>query len=39
MTVAVHAGQVLRVDLERRFEQLPANLQQIDYAPAAPRPT
>ena len=39
MTVAVHAGQVLRVDLERRFEQLPANLQQIDYAPAAPRST
>ena len=39
MTVEVHAGQVLRVDLERRFEQLPANLQQIDYAPAAARPT
>jgi hypothetical protein len=39
MTVAVHAGQVLRVDLERRFEQLPANLQRVDNAPAAPRST
>lgn len=33
MTVTVHAGQVLRADLERRFEQLPVNLRQV----AAPR--
>jgi hypothetical protein len=39
MTVAVHAGQVLRVDLEHRFEQLPANLQRVDGAPTAPSPT
>lgn len=37
MTIAVHAGQVLRADLERRFERLPVNLRRIDYAPAAGR--
>lgn len=39
MTVAVHAGQVLRVDLEQRFEQLPANLQRVDDAATAPHST
>ncbi|MDE1898816.1 MAG: hypothetical protein KGH73_07175 [Xanthomonadaceae bacterium] len=38
-TIAVHAGQVLRVDLEQRFEQLPANLRRIDVAPTASRST